>query len=399
MNISKNETGSVDSVRMHWLDGARLAAAFCIIGIHASSDSVGQAFADALPGERVFPVMLRTVSEIASTEFFILVSLFLLSVRMSRKELSYIANIKQQARRLLLPFVIWTIFYAFFRLYKAYYFDYYDAQWAEIVQPVNWIYYLTLGYSNYHMHFLPTLFVLILFYPIYRLAIKAPIVGLIIVPMIYLNMLSGQFIWRHLDDLMIIESWMRVAKLLTYTGYGFAAYALLGLWQLKIDRKTSISLFGFALLVLTLGFGIRMMHATEIIQTGSFGVRGGIIYMNHFLYPCFMVLAFLASQHFRWPEKLAEWSKYSFGLYLMHPAFLYMCEVAVKDYELTPTQFVSIKFAFALVMSLCMSVLFSRSRYLAWTIGLGKIPFIEDRPKPHDWDKTKASSQAITQGQ
>ena len=76
-------------VRMHWLDGARLAAAFCIIGIHSSSDRVGQAFADALPGDRVFAVMLRTVSEMASTEYFILVSLFLLAVRMNRNCLLY----------------------------------------------------------------------------------------------------------------------------------------------------------------------------------------------------------------------------------------------------------------------------------------------------------------------
>jgi len=41
--------------RMHWLDGARLAAAFCIIGIHSSSDHIGQAFAAALYSGVVVP--------------------------------------------------------------------------------------------------------------------------------------------------------------------------------------------------------------------------------------------------------------------------------------------------------------------------------------------------------
>ena len=138
-----SSTESRSSSRMYWLDGARLAAAFCIIGIHSSADNVGQAFANALPGERVFPVMLRTVSEIASTEYFILVSLFLLAVRMSRNELPYFANVRQQVRRLLVPFLVWTVFYAFFRLYKAHYLGYADSMWSEIMQWQNWVYYLT----------------------------------------------------------------------------------------------------------------------------------------------------------------------------------------------------------------------------------------------------------------
>lgn len=368
-------------VRMHWLDGARLAAAFCIIGIHSSSDQFGQAFSAALPGERVFPVMLRTVSEMASTEYFILVSLFLLAVRMDRKELPYLANVKQQVRRLLVPFVIWTVFYAFFRLYKAHYLNYTDSMWAEITQLDSWVYYFTLGWSNYHMHFLPTLFVLILFYPLYRLASHAPVLGLIVVPLIFLNQMFGNFIWAHLTDIMIIESWMRVVKLLTYTGYGFAAYALYGIWQTRLDKRLSGSLFGVALLAICIGIIIKLVQATEIINTGNFGIRHGYIYMAHFLLPCFMVMAFMGSQHFKWPERLPEWSKYSFGMYLMHPAFLYMMEVMLHGTSMSPTTYVLIKFTFAVIMSVCMSVAFGRSKWLAWTIGLGKIPFFETRQK------------------
>ncbi len=381
MSNSKPQQRLNTDTRMHWLDGARLAAAFCIIGLHSSADQWGQAFRHALPGERVFPVMMRTVSEVASTEYFILVSLFLLAVRMSRNELSYSANIKQQVRRLLVPFLVWTIFYAFFRLYKAYHLDYTSSMWSEITQWQNWVYYLTLGWSNYHMHFLPTLFVLILFYPIYKLAIRAPMIGLAVIPLIYLNNMFGGFIWRTFDDIMVIESWMRVAKLLTYTGYGFAAYALYGIWQTKLDKETSKSLFGLALLALVIGFLVKLVHATEVIQTGNFGIRSGAVYMGHFLFPCFMVMAFMGTQHFRWPEKLSQWSKYSFGMYLMHPAFLYMIEVILHGNTLSPTALVLVKFSFAVTMSVCMSVAFERSRWLAWTIGLGKIPYIETSNK------------------
>jgi len=296
---------------------------------------------------------------------------------MDRKELPYFTNVRQQVRRLLVPFVVWTIFYAFFRLYKAHHLGYTDLMWAEISQFQNWVYYFTLGWSNYHMHFLPTLFVLILFYPIYRLANRAPVLGLIVIPLIYLNQVFGGFIWANLTDIMVIESWMRVAKLLTYTGYGFVAYALYGIWQTQLDKKLSGSLFGFAMLMICIGLIVKLIHATEIINTGNFGIRRGYIYMAHFLFPCFLVMAFMGSQHFRWPEKLPEWSKYSFGMYLMHPAFLYMAEVMVYGKTMSPTAYVLFKFCFAVIMSVCMSVAFGRSKWLAWTIGLGKIPFFE----------------------
>jgi len=86
------------SGRMSWLDGARLAAAFCIIGIHTSSDSFGGAFEHAVAHDRVFPILLRSVSEIASTEFFILVSLFLLSMKLSKASTDFIPTMLLQAR-------------------------------------------------------------------------------------------------------------------------------------------------------------------------------------------------------------------------------------------------------------------------------------------------------------
>ena len=79
---------NISAGRMNWLDGARIAAAFCIIGIHASSDHIGGAFKNAENHDRVFPVLMRSVSEMASTEFFILISLFLLSMKLSKSDVS-----------------------------------------------------------------------------------------------------------------------------------------------------------------------------------------------------------------------------------------------------------------------------------------------------------------------
>jgi len=82
----------MSATRMNWLDASRLAAAFSIIGIHTTTDSQGKAFAEYEVSERIFPVLMRTVSELASTEFFILVSLFLLAFKLERKPMTYFAT-------------------------------------------------------------------------------------------------------------------------------------------------------------------------------------------------------------------------------------------------------------------------------------------------------------------
>jgi len=92
--------------RMNWLDAARIAAAFGIVGIHTTTDSKGNAFLDYEVSERIFPSLMRVVSELANTEFFILISLFLLAFKLERTPMTYLTTIKYQARRLLIPFAI-----------------------------------------------------------------------------------------------------------------------------------------------------------------------------------------------------------------------------------------------------------------------------------------------------
>ena len=55
----------MNSTRMNWLDIARLSAAFSIIGIHTTTDPQGKAFVDYEVSERIFPVLMRTTSELA----------------------------------------------------------------------------------------------------------------------------------------------------------------------------------------------------------------------------------------------------------------------------------------------------------------------------------------------
>ena len=296
------------SIRMNWLDAARLAAAFSIIGIHSTSDRMGQAFADYDIHERIFPVLMRTVSELASTEFFILVSLFLLAFKLERKPMPYAATMKLQAKRLLIPFAFWTLFYALFVLIKANAFGYLDPMVDKLSLPETWLSYFILGSSQYHMHFLPTIFLILLFHPIFKLALKLPLLGLLVIPFLAFNLSMSTWIWAHITDNTTIEYLARLSKVLSYLGYGFAAYSLLGLWQKQFNAEISKKIMLFSLLVVAMLLLIKLTYAAASIQAGIYIPRIGTIYFAHTLLPIFLMLAFFGSQHFAWPDKISNWS-------------------------------------------------------------------------------------------
>jgi len=367
--------------RMDWLDGARLAAAFCIVGIHISSDSTGGAFKTEDVPDRVFPVLFRAMAEIASSEFFFLISLFLLSFSLAKSSAGYIDTMLRQARRLLVPFLVWTLFYAFFRLYKAYLYGYEGAILAELSNWVNWMHYLLLGSSMYHMHFLPTLFLLLLFHRVFKLAIDYPLLGLIVVPMTYLNDSFGEFAWRVISDPILREYCMRLAKVVTYTGYGFFAYALYGFLKRDTGNVKKQTIFGLSLFLLFIGILIKAIYAYEVVEVGEFIVRREFIYYGHFLFPCLLLIAFYASQYLRWPVGLSNWSKYGFGIYLIHPAVIDIVEISFKDLSLHPTFYIVSKYLLVAFISFGLTVLIGKTKLLAWIIGLGRIPFFEGKVK------------------
>lgn len=365
-------------MRMNWLDGARLAAAFCIIGIHSSSDSVGKAFKNSSEYERIYPAIFRSLSEVASTEFFILVSLFLLSLKLSKQADSFMATMALQARRLLIPFAVWTVFYAFFRLYKGYYQGYEASLLADLSSLTNWVGYFILGDSQFHMHFLPTLFMLLLFHRLYQLAIFYPLLGLIVVPMMYLNIELNSWVWSVVKNPEIRDYTLRFIKVLTYTGYGFFAYSLYGIWKRGIDKERSFTLFGMSLFILGLGVLVKLIYAFKVGHAGEFIVRRDFIFYSHYLFPCMMLFAFMSTQHFQWPNKLSQWSKYSFGMYLMHPAVLDVLEVSLTGHHLSAGQYVLFKYSFTAFTTFALAIAIGRSRYTAWTTGLGPLPFTEE---------------------
>ncbi len=374
--------------RLIWFDANRAFAAMGVVLIHSSTDFAGKPFANAEPGERLLPVFFRSLGEFSSSEMFFMFSLFLMAMRVDKKMPEYSTAMIQQAKRLLIPFAFWVVFYAFFRLLKADTFNYAPYIWDQLGQTKNWVAYFLLGNSQYQLHFVPTLFVLFMFYPVMRLATRYPVMGLsVFVTLGVMNYAQG-FVWSLDLDPLVRAYLIRALKIFGYVGYGFAAFAIYGLWNDGIPRGESRLIrragFYFALLayVATLPFyGFA-------VENGDWGIRSGWDFYGHFLMPIFVFFIFVGGQFREWSPRWSVFARYTFGIYLVHPLVIDLFDITIYSTgmsgAMSPWMIVMLRFPVVLLLSLLLSIGISRVKITAWTIGLGAPP----------WELLKNSKQA-----
>ncbi|MGB0799759.1 MAG: acyltransferase family protein, partial [Planktomarina sp.] len=223
--------------RMIWLDSLRLIAGVSMVGLHATSDANGQPFPDFAVAERWGPMIIRAVVYTARTELFLLISLFLLMLSLDHRPRAYATVIQEQARRLLLPFAFWTVFYAFYNLNKSAAFGYDAWVWSQLQSPFIWMKYFLLGSSKYHMHFLPTLFGLVLFFPLFRCAVNRPWLGVAVLVGLVVKRWADGVLWGTYWDHQHLDLVLRFVKILTYCGYGMAAGAVYGVWRRGVNVR------------------------------------------------------------------------------------------------------------------------------------------------------------------
>lgn len=374
--------------RMVWFDANRVFAAMGVVLIHSSTDFAGQPFADATVSERIVPVFLRSIGEFSGSEMFFLFSLFLMAMRVDTKMPSYRSAIATQAERLLVPFTFWVLFYAFFRLVKASAFGYAPYILDQLAEPQSWLGYFVLGKVQYHMHFLPTLFALFLFFPLMRVATRYPIFGLTLFFTLGVMNSAQGFLWGLDIDPSLRDYLIRALKIFGYVGYGFAAFAIYGLWKDGIPRGESRLLRRGALYFAGLAYVATLPFFAVGVTSGAWGVRAGWDFYGHFLMPIFILLFFMGGQFQEWSPRWSNLARFTFGVYLVHPMVIDLIDIAMfksgMGGVLSPWMIVLFRFALALPLSFAVAVALSRLKPLAWTIGLGPTP----------WQMRKANKKA-----
>ena len=365
--------------RLVWFDANRVCAAMGVVLIHSSTDFGGKPFLDAEPSDRLLPVFLRSLGEFSGSEMFFLFSLFIMAMRVDKSMPSYGDAISNQAKRLLVPFAFWVVFYAFFRLIKADAFNYAPYIWEQVTQVKSWFGYFILGNVQYHMHFLPTLFVLFLFYPLMRTASRYPMLGLTLLLTLGIMNNTQGFIWGLGLEAEVRDYILRALKIMGYVGYGFAAFALYGIWKDGIPRGESRLLRQIGFYFALLAYVATLPFFATAVQNGDWGLRSGWDYYGHFLMPVCIFLIFMGSQFLDWSPRWSRLAMYTFGVYLVHPAVIDLFDIAAFKMGLAdivpPGVLVLIRFAVALPVSFAVAFGLSKVNALAWTVGLGPTPW------------------------
>lgn len=359
--------------RLVWLDTMRLTAGVSMLMLHCTADPTGQPWAAWPEAERWAPMLLRAVLYIARTELFLMISIFLLLMALDRRPRSYRETITEQCRRLLIPFAFWTVFYAFYELIKADAFGYTASHLAQLTDPMAWLGFFALGNVKFHMHFVPTLFGLVLMYPLFRIAVDNPWLGLGVIACLVLKRELDGFVWSAFWGTDALPWVVRTVKILTYAGYGLVAASFYGLW-----KRFGTGMITWAPLVAYAGamlFLIKLVSVQKTVEAGAwpFGYTPG--YWADFLMPVMLFLLAMVLAAKTWPPILSTLAAYSFGLYLCHPIAIDLVEIALKDTAMSPIAQVSVKIAWTLTTTSILVAVIARIPFLAWTIGLGPLPF------------------------
>ncbi|WP_224249644.1 acyltransferase [Hyalangium gracile] len=384
------------SHRMVWLDANRILAAVGIVLIHSSTNFSGAPFKSPDPLMNLATAFVRSVAEISSAEIFLVFSLFLLAHKLEKGDTAYGSIVLGQAKRLLLPFLIWTLFFAFFRLLKASAFGYSEAIWNELQAARSWVGYLLTGSAQYHLHFLPTLFILILAYPCMRMARRYPILGLLLIPLLYLMDFVQRWMWGAITDPFMRVMALQGVKDLGYLGYGMQAFSLYAWWKRGADREESRDLLRLLLLLVGLAFLTTLVYAFSVAKAGSWVDRnGGAFYANR-LMPVLVFGAFMAASHLNWSPLFSRLSPYTFGVYLLHPILIDLFDIVAftERWDLSPLVMIFSKFALVVPGSFALAYGFGKLKPLAFLIGLERAAEPRLAPAPAQGQQTPAESPA-----
>ena len=149
---------SKKSTYLFSIDALRVIAILAVILVHVSTKTLSEAHFDLINDP--VSLFLNQSSRFAVPLFF-LISGFVLELN-NKEGLSYATYFKKRASRILIPFIIWSIFYYFIG-------------WGYDVTKFISVRFLTdllFGKASYHLYFIPTLILFYLAFPFLHLKIK-----------------------------------------------------------------------------------------------------------------------------------------------------------------------------------------------------------------------------------
>jgi len=297
------------NTKIIWVDSVRVVACFMVIFLHTA--------APLLKKYNNIPLNYWFIGNIYDSLVRVCVPLFFMisGFLLLQKDESLSVYFSKRFSKLFIPIVFWSFFFVLWRNLFVH----------DIPLTFQHFYSLLLTPSYYHLWFLYALTGLYLFVPILRKVTTSADTTLLI----YYSVIW--FIAVSLIPLAEKVSGLD-SRIDLYSISGYVGYLVLGLilGRKEISTKTFIiSLAVFLILIVTTFLG------TYILTLRNDGIFVGYLY--GYLAPntiiaacaCFILIKYLAtnSKTFQIPivqRTIATLSSCSFGIYLLHPVFLYM---------------------------------------------------------------------------
>jgi surface polysaccharide O-acyltransferase-like enzyme len=191
------------------------------------------------------------------------------------------------------------------------------------------------------------------------------------------------FVWGLDLEPGVRDYVIRALKVFGYVGYGFAAFAIYGLWKDGIPRGESRLVRRVGFYAAALAYIATIPFFAVAYETGAWGIRSSWDFYGHFLMPVCIFFIFLGGQFLHWSERWSVLAKYSFGVYLVHPLVIDLFDIFLFKSGLgqmmDPWGIVISRYGFALPASFALTYGISKIGLLAWTVGLGATPWDQAR--------------------
>jgi surface polysaccharide O-acyltransferase-like enzyme len=353
------------------MDALKVIAMVGIIGIHVSSDPAGTPYETYLAEQRLFPVLMRAFSNMFGIAIFIAVSFFLLAHSLSERGRPYSDQVGRRLKRLLTPFIFWSVLYIGLRFFKANVFGYVDALRTELSELSSLAKYAFLGSAQYHLHFLPFLAGLTLLYPLFNLSGRRLWTAVIV-------LLTTLTAWHFIDAKLYAFNFspeisvyiFRATKTFGFLGFGALAFAVYrSIKNGKLENRRWIWLF-CALAVLALSMPPILLHSVQEAAQGQWLPPTLWAHLGrHLLMACFFII-FMISDKVPWPAWIHRVSALTYGVYLLHPFVLDLIEIGERHVQWSPAMRCMVNLVIVSFVSFGLAACLARIPSLRWTIGL-----------------------------
>lgn len=333
--------------RVFFFDLLRCIAAIAVIAIHVLAPYRHELH--TIPFDQwASAVTINAFSRWAVPVFIMITGALMLS---DQREFNASYYVKKRLGKVLIPFLFWSVFYALFSGFTAQGFDAGSAKAVLVNLPFEYTYY-HLGFFYY---FIPLYFII----PFLTALVKK-LDDTALFSLLGIWLLTTVFYLVKFDGLWSLEIWL-------YSGYLILGYVLYQRIRLNTRNLTIAMSLGVISLMVTAGMVVSQSVALNEYTVGrwlSYKTINTVVIAAMIFYVCRYFGESLSGKS---QTIIGVISKYSLGIYLLHPIFLW----PMKNYGWYtghPLWVIPLWIILSGAGALLLSWLLSKSKATAWLV-------------------------------